>query len=255
MKKSKLRFLSALLLVMVCCTGFTTVAYAGGGPEAEETIETPEPTAESGEPLSEGSGIVTRDLLYDKATNKQFLTIQDREGNIFYLVIDYDAPVNEDEEQYQTYFLNPVDLSDLEALAEESEEEPVACTCTDKCYIGSVDTACPVCAADLHECAGKEPELTEPEPTTEPAEETEPEETGGNPASSLLIVLLLVALAGGGAFAYIKFIKNKPKAKSSPDFDDYDFEDDEDEENEGEALEESEPDMEDDTEGAESEDE
>ena len=47
-----------------------------------------------------------RDLLYDKATNKQFITVQTKSGNTFFIVIDYDAPINEDEEQYQTYFLN-----------------------------------------------------------------------------------------------------------------------------------------------------
>ena len=39
--------------------------------------------------------------------------------------------------------------------------------------------------------------------------------------------LLLAALGGGGAFAYIKFIKPKQGAKVSADPDDYDFEDEE----------------------------
>lgn len=55
-------------------------------------------------------------MLYDKHTNKQFIIITDRDGNTFYMVIDYDSPINEEEEQYQTYFLNPVDLADLEGL-------------------------------------------------------------------------------------------------------------------------------------------
>ena len=66
---------------------FLDVIGPGGGPffvsgfsdtglcMAEEPAETVEAASEEGEPLSEGSGIVTRDLLYDKATNKQFLTI------------------------------------------------------------------------------------------------------------------------------------------------------------------------------------
>ena len=40
-------------------------------------------------------------------------------------------------------------------------------------------------------------------------------------------VELLAALGGGGAFAYIKFIKPKQGAKASADPDDYDFEDEE----------------------------
>ena len=44
-----------------------------------------------------------------------------KDGTVFYLVIDYDSPVNEEEEQYQTYFLNLVDAADLSALVGEEE--------------------------------------------------------------------------------------------------------------------------------------
>ena len=42
-----------------------------------------------------------------------------------------------------------------------------------------------------------------------------------------LVIVLLLALAGGGAFAYVKFIKPKQGVKVSADPDDYDFEDEE----------------------------
>ena len=42
-----------------------------------------------------------------------------------------------------------------------------------------------------------------------------------------LALVLLVILGGGGAFAYIKFIKPKQGAKVSADPDDYEFEDEE----------------------------
>ena len=189
---------------------------------AEEPAETVEAVSEEGEPLSEGSGIVTRDLLYDKATNKQFLTIQDREGNIFYLVIDYDAPVDEEEEQYQTYFLNPVDTDDLAALAEESEEEPIVCSCTERCQAGAVNMDCELCAKDMTECAGMEPEVEEPaEPENSEIEisEEEPEEKF-NPA---VLILAFALLGGGCAFAYLKLVKGKQKAKAGPNPDDYGY--------------------------------
>ena len=44
---------------------------------------------------------------------------------------------------------------------------------------------------------------------------------------ALVLILLLAALGGGGAFAYIKFIKPNQSPKVSADPDDYDFEDEE----------------------------
>lgn len=233
MNKFKTRLMAGLLTAGLCLTAFSTTAFAGGPDYVEPTEEpVPEETAEPGEPLSEDSDISTRDLLYDKATNKQFITITDRDGNVFYLVIDYDSPVSEDEEQYKTYFLNPVDTDDLKVLAEEAENKPAACTCTEKCAAGSIDMDCPVCAADMTECAGKAPEPVATEEPKEPVAEEpeEPEQPGSmNPA---VLVVLLLALAGGGVFAYIKLIKNKPTTKGNADLDDYDYGEDEDEDSE-----------------------
>ena len=194
---------------------------------------------EPGEPFSEGSGIVTRDLLYDKATNKQFITVQGRDGSTFYIIIDYDAPVNEEEEQYTTYFLNQVDEADLAALLEESA--PASCDCKEKCMAGAVNTTCPVCASNMTECAGKVPETEQPQETEQPEPKPEePEKKGGN--SGALILLVVLDLAGAGAFYYIKFIKNKPKTKGTADLEDYDYgEEDPDEEDYGQEQDDPEP--------------
>ena len=104
----------------------TTPMTTSSKPEVETSTE-PAQDAETLEPgvgfTSEGNA-VTRDLLYDKATNKQFVTLETKDGTVFYLVIDYDSPINEEEEQYQTYFLNLVDAADLAALVGEEEAEP-----------------------------------------------------------------------------------------------------------------------------------
>lgn len=218
--------ISSLLAVLLCCTAFATPALAGGGAETEKT---PEPTIQPGEPFDQGSEFNTRDLLYDKATNKQFITVQGRDGNTFYIIIDYDAPVNEEEEQYTTYFLNQVDEADLAALLEEGE--PAACDCTVKCASGAVNTACPVCATNMAGCAGKAAEPVAPVETPEP--EPEPEKKSG--MGGMLVILLVLALAGGGAFYYVKFIKNKPKTKGSADLDDYDYGDDPEDEEYGDG--------------------
>ena len=61
-----------------------------------EEAPAPEPTLEPGEGFSEEGNLVTRDLLYDKHTNKQFITVQTSGGSTFYIVIDYDKPVDEE---------------------------------------------------------------------------------------------------------------------------------------------------------------
>ena len=43
---------------------------------------------------------------------------------------------------------------------ETAEETPAVCNCTEKCAAGAVNTACPVCAVNMAECTGQEPEPT-----------------------------------------------------------------------------------------------
>ncbi len=253
------RLLTMVLAAVLCCTMLPVTAFAGGGPEdgSDKVLEywsqgsTPpqdveqgqppaepsaQPSPQPGEPLAQGSEFSTRDLLYDKDTHKQFITVEGRDGNIFYIVIDYDAPVNEKEEQYQTYFLNKVDEADLAALLEQGE--PVACSCTDKCYAGAINTACPLCAVNMTECVGKEPETPAPVESEQPDADPEPMKKVDN--NGLLLVVLAVALAGGGAAYFLKFKKKKPDTKGDADLDDYDYGDEdeysdaEDEQEEGE---------------------
>ena len=129
---------------------------------------------------------MTRDLLYDEHTNKQFITVQTSGGSTFYIVIDYDKPTDEDAEQYETYFFSVVDEADLLAALEASGTELPECTCTEKCVAGAINMDCPVCSTNMTECVGAEPEpepVEEPEPTPEP----EPEQAGGNTGTLLLI--------------------------------------------------------------------
>ena len=73
-------------------------------------------------------------------------------------------------------------------------------------------------------------------------ETPEPEKekpAGLNPAA---IVLLLALLGGGGVFAYLKLVKNKPKTKGNDSLDDYDYGEEDSEEWETEDEESDEPD-------------
>ena len=123
----------------------------------------PEPTIEPGEGVSEEGNLVTRDLLYDEHTNKQFITVQTAGGNTFYIVIDYDKPVDEEGEQYETYFFSVVDEADLLAAAESAGVEQAVCSCSEKCAAGADNTECPVCADNKPASAGVEPEPLPPE--------------------------------------------------------------------------------------------
>ena len=241
------RLLTMVLAAVLCCATLPLTAFAGGGPEdgSDKVLEywsqgsapSPQPTAPAdvqqtgqpstgpqqtpaqGEPLSPGSEFSTRDLLYDKDTHKQFITVEGRDGHTFYIVIDYDAPVNGKEEQYQTYFLNKVDEADLAALVEQGE--PVACSCTDKCHAGAVNMSCPLCAVNMGECVGKEPEPSAPVESQQPDPGPEPDKSDNG--GGLLAVVGLVLLAGGGAAYFVMFKKKKPDVKGSADLDEYDY--------------------------------
>ena len=226
--KTIIRLFTAMLAVVLCMTAFSVTAFAGGGDGDYYTGEPAETTPESTEELATGGmepegqpltpeGNAT--LVDDYYGDKQLITVTTKAGNYFYILIDR---ANEDKET-AVHFLNQVDEADLMALLEDgkAEKEPAACICTEKCRIGAVNTACPVCSVNMSECAGKVPEAeSEPEP------EPEPEKESGS-GGALVLLLLLAALGGGGAFAYIKFIKPKQGAKVSADPDDYEFEDEE----------------------------
>lgn len=182
-------------------------------PEATPTpvVETEYITIGPGMPyLADGNGH-TLDVLYSAATNKQFITMQTKSGNVFYLVIDYDKPIDEDAEMYETYFLNLVDERDLLSLMSEDEmptATPQVIYVTPEPTIQPTATPVPTSV----------PVATEP-----PAEKPEKNQTTG-----ILALVLIIAAIGGAAFYFLK-VKGKSgasKPSSSYDLDD----DDEDEE-------------------------
>ena len=250
----------ALCMVLVCSFSMTAFAYADDtdqnlpiteATQPEDMPDTepddkPTPELPEGEPIDDEGNAYTRDLLYDKATNKQFITVQTKSGNTFYIVIDYDAPINDKEEQYQTYFLNMVDEADLLALMDEAAVEVLTtCVCEDKCVVGDINVECPVCKTNMRECTGVVPEPPAEEPDTEPTEPEKPEKKSN---IGMIIGVVAVVGIGGAAYYYFKFVRGK-KQKDE----DLDFFDDEGYEEEPYVNEDEEPDIADDDEEMEDE--
>ena len=206
-------------------SGYMTLNDTGGENDSNFSFSIdPDKLSELFEQLMGGGAALTPDgnlsLIDDIGSStrsgKQFITVETKNGNVFYLIIDRD-----DEGTETVHFLNQVDEADLLTLMGDDAPEaemPAVCNCKEKCAAGAVNTNCPVCKNNLSECSGKEP-VTEPEP--------EPEQPEKKSSGGLLVIVLLLALAGGGAFAYVKFIKPKQSVKVSADPDDYDFEDEE----------------------------
>ena len=231
-KKKGLRLLTAFTLCLMLVCGFSVTAFAYADdteqnlpvteatqpedmPDSTEPEKT-EPVLPEGEPIDDEGNAYTRDLLYDKETNKQFITVQTKSGNTFYIVIDYEAPINEEEEQYQTYFLNMVDESDLLALMDEDSVAALTtCTCTERCEAGRVNTSCPVCKNNMSECTGT---VSEPEAPAEEPEPVEDEATQKSSNMGMIIVIIAVVGIGGAGYYYIKFVRGKKQKDEDMDF-------------------------------------
>lgn len=161
----------------------------------------------------EGTGTV-QDEASSGEDDKQFYTITTADGNVFYLVIDGKRDAN------NVYFLNGVTEEDLMSLAEKSNgsvsviPEEEACTCTEKCEAGSVNTDCMVCKNDLEGCTGKETEPEEPVKTEEP----EPEEENSSLGMILLFAVAMLAAVGIGY--YVKVIRPKQMAEEEEEYED-----------------------------------
>lgn len=154
--------------------------------EVEELAEavTPEPVAP--EPLTpDGNGTIADDTA---SGSKQFITVQTKNGNYFYLILDRDR------DGENAYMLSQIDEADLEEFIEKEEPE-------------------------IQSPVFEEPEITVPEPEPVP----EPEKTV-NAGNAVVTLLILVAI-GGGAFYYFKVLPDK-KPRQPENLNEMEFEDD-----------------------------
>ncbi len=206
-------------------TGYVSGQYLTVSDSTSNTATvTTDAQATASSPLTPDGNLELVDDVTQESDGKQFITVQSKNDNTFYIVIDRDKDTD------NVYFMNLVDEADLMALMEDGEVT-VKCTCKTRCKAGDVDTSCPVCKNNMVECTGVEEEK-EAETTTEPtADDTEKTESKGSSAP-ILLVLLIVGLGAGGAVYYLKFKKSKTDTKGPVDLDDYDFGDDDEDDTE-----------------------
>ena len=154
-----------------------------------------------GQPYKSEGNMQTMDMLYSASTNKQFITVQTRAGETYYMVIDYDKPIDEENDIYETYFLNLVDDRDLMSVVSEDEIQP-----TPTPQIVYV--------------------TPEPAPATQQPAPIVVEDDGMEEMLPTILLIGGVAALGGAIFWLVK--KKDSTARNVPDFDDeYEFEDDE----------------------------
>ena len=150
--------------------------------------------------------------VYYSTTDRQFITVQSKNENTFYIVIDKDNKGNEN-----VYFMNLVDEYDLLAFSEDFPEEV-------KSELG---------VSDGEETPAETDESGNPVETNSDGESSEGDksDTHTSGSNSFLIPILLLLAGGGEAFYYFKVYKpkqnGKPKKSQSYDEDEYDDESDE----------------------------
>lgn len=193
-------------LIYITDDDIPVVPVVTAAPTAEPTAApTPEPIVQTeyitigpGMPYLADGNSHTLDVLYSAATNKQFITLQSKSGNTFYLVIDYDKPIDAEAEMYETYFLNLVDERDLLALMSDEEKEEVPTPTPEIIYVTPEPTAVPV-------------------PTAVPAEQEKTDKP-----SQMTAIIALVGIAALAIIGVVLFKKNKnggSKMMSDNDFD------------------------------------
>ena len=202
-----------------------------------DMIESGEITASDGMPLTPGGNLTLIDDILqiggkeaetEDLPEKQFITLQSKNGNYFYLVIDRSG------ETENVYFMNLVDEADLMSLIEEAKgesettvgTEPAKCSCEDKCELGAVNGKCELCRMSLAECIGKEV-------SADTGVDKDADSGKSDGSSVAIVVILVLAIAAGVGVYFFKFRKPKD-GKNVPNSDDYDYDEDDSEGDEAE---------------------
>ena len=147
-------------------------------PSDTESAETEESQGRvQGTPFSvPGNGQLVDDMEDDES--KQFLTIQTKNGNTFFMVLDRSNNTE------NVYMLSMIDENDLAEFIGETEKKPEA-----------------------EQPSGPVRETEKPSVPDEPDTEEEPEEKKGGMNTGALLAVIVLLAGGIGGFYYFKVVK------------------------------------------------
>lgn len=190
MKNKVVKKLMMIVMAVTMLSGFSfATVYANADPPAEETTtEVVAETSSEATTESDSSAFSTpgnAQLVDDKENDdtKQFLTIQTKKGNTFYMVIDRSSTSE------NVYMMSLVDENDLAEFLDETEDSKTE----------------------------EEQKVVIPETTTETApaveketeEETTQKNTGGADIWKLCTIVLAGGLGIGAVVVYLKYGRKK----------------------------------------------
>lgn len=215
------------LAVILGMTAFSLPVSANVSTDEAEEISVND-NVESKTPLTPNGNLTVIDDIHqtndkDTVEDKQFITVQSKNGNTFYIIIDRSGDTE------NVYFLNAVDEADLMALMEDEQKAAVTamCTCTAKCELGSVNADCVVCSKNKDNCIGTVTATPNPAEQSKNKEQSEQKQSNAMPIIGLVLFALL---GGGGAFYWFNIKNKKSRTKGTTDPADLYEEDEEDDE-------------------------
>ena len=203
------KIIAALAAALILLGGTSAYANSSEAPNEDysgysalDRLATPAPTSAAQSKASRtistsGTGHIVDNIDDTESDKLQFITVTAKDGSVFYVVID------KQNSNDNVYFLNTVDISDLNALTKEGSAQPAVTAPTPAPSVSP--------APDAQEQETKQD-------NTEPKQEKQPVSS-----TTLILILALIAAAVVGGY-YFKVVIPKKKLEQADDLEDFDFE-------------------------------
>ena len=208
MKKNILSKMSVMVVALIFAITPITVSASSKNltdplvitaEQAEKEVYEEQKEVSYGALTPEGNLDLVDDYGNDQGAGKQFITVETKNGQYFYIIIDRDDNGTE-----TVHFLNKVDEKDLLAVMEEKDVQE---------YLEqSAETVQPE-SGEPKDGSGTDEEKT----ATDEEVEEDPAVVGLPPMTSLLLIGGVIGIGGLGGYFYLKKNKNIAKTGSVSD--------------------------------------